>query len=285
VVKVLEAVHLLLAFPLFVVVVAVDARWLESSLREHYQQLAADAQLDADAAMPTDFLEKIFQVPFWVRPLGAGIRSSMARSLLTPNLAPTSGASGGTGGGEAKVDVSAADLPYFTQLVRSFAVTAPTETSWLEAAKLTVTRTELDHIEQIAALITATPRAVKRFVNVYLLLRSVGRGRGWPTPEGGQLVLLLAIATGLPALADELLPRLATVEPDQCTLRKLLNNETNGTAAEQTNGTATEQQARLTRWLAGHATWNDLPLAGTHCWVELILRFRFGRGPAPEDTP
>src|SRR5262249_31171771 len=68
VIKVLEAVHLLLAFPLFVVVVAVDARWLESSLREHYRQL------DADAAVPADFLEKIFQVPFWIPPLDADIR-------------------------------------------------------------------------------------------------------------------------------------------------------------------------------------------------------------------
>ncbi|MFD1052515.1 P-loop NTPase fold protein, partial [Kibdelosporangium lantanae] len=38
VIKVLEAVHLLLAFPLFVVVVAVDATWLTSSLRDHFRQ-------------------------------------------------------------------------------------------------------------------------------------------------------------------------------------------------------------------------------------------------------
>lgn len=80
VIKVLEAVHLLLAFPLFVVVVAVDARWLESSLREHYTQLTADA------AVPADYLEKIFQVPFWIRPLGADTRRQMMRGLLAPYL-------------------------------------------------------------------------------------------------------------------------------------------------------------------------------------------------------
>jgi hypothetical protein len=41
VIEVLEAVHLLLAFPLFAVVVAVDPRWLRKSLVEHYPTLLA----------------------------------------------------------------------------------------------------------------------------------------------------------------------------------------------------------------------------------------------------
>ena len=41
VVEVLEAVHLILAVPLFVVVVAVDPRWLVQSLRLHYSELLA----------------------------------------------------------------------------------------------------------------------------------------------------------------------------------------------------------------------------------------------------
>jgi len=39
VIEVLEAVHLLLAFPLFAVVVAVDPRWLRQSLLDHYPRL------------------------------------------------------------------------------------------------------------------------------------------------------------------------------------------------------------------------------------------------------
>ena len=39
VVQVLEAVHLMLALELFVVVVAVDARWLIRSLEYHYREL------------------------------------------------------------------------------------------------------------------------------------------------------------------------------------------------------------------------------------------------------
>ena len=54
----LQAVHLLLAFKLFVVVVGVDSRWLERSLREHYPNLLVE---------PEHYLEKIFQIPFMLR--------------------------------------------------------------------------------------------------------------------------------------------------------------------------------------------------------------------------
>ncbi len=260
VIKVLEAVHLLLAFPLFVVVVAVDARWLESSLREHY------TQLKDQAAVPADYLEKIFQVPFWVRPLGADTRRQMVRGLLAPNLAGPVPATGASEGPATDTDLPDTDLPEFTRLVESFGVTDPAELPWLQAAKLTVTGPELGLIEDISGLIGATPRAVKRFINVYLLLKSVGRSRGWPLPEQGQVAILLAIATGLPELASDLLPRLAA-QPQ--TLRAAL--------AGTPDGEASGQPARLNTWLAEHPTWYDVALAGTDRWVDLILRFRFDR--------
>ena len=49
VVEVLQAVHLLLSFPAFVVVVAVDARWVSQSLRIGYKDLFGDnTDLDVD---------------------------------------------------------------------------------------------------------------------------------------------------------------------------------------------------------------------------------------------
>ncbi|MGH3687486.1 MAG: P-loop NTPase fold protein [Pseudonocardiaceae bacterium] len=265
VIKVLEAVHLLLAFPLFVVVVAVDARWLESSLREHY------TQLNTQAAVPADYLEKIFQVPFWVRPLGANTRRQMVRGLLAPNLA---GPIPVTGTGESPAtdlpgaDLPETDLPEFVRLVESFGVTDPAELPWLQAAKLTVTGPELDLIQDISELIGATPRAVKRFINVYLLLRSMGRSRGWPLPEQGQVAVLLAIATGLPDLASDLLPSLAAAQPQ--TLRTALANAADG-----------PQLARLNAWLSEHPAWHDVTLSGTDHWVDLMLRFRFDRVSTP----
>ncbi len=79
VVEVLQAIHLLLYFRLFVVVVAVDARWVSRSLMVRYKDLIVDASLAAPAgaaagtssaarkpADAQDYLEKIFQIPYWV---------------------------------------------------------------------------------------------------------------------------------------------------------------------------------------------------------------------------
>ena len=78
VVQVLQAIHLLLAFPLFVVVVGVDARWITRSLEEKYEWLqpedesrnGTDARHTGRTATAHDYLEKIFQIPFWINPLG-----------------------------------------------------------------------------------------------------------------------------------------------------------------------------------------------------------------------
>jgi hypothetical protein len=80
VVKVLQAVHLLLAFPLFVVVVGVDPRWLLYSLQQSSRAFqkgkgeddneAAEAAKDSWQSTPLNYLEKIFQIPFSLRPIG-----------------------------------------------------------------------------------------------------------------------------------------------------------------------------------------------------------------------
>ncbi|MEV6414548.1 P-loop NTPase fold protein [Kribbella sp. NPDC051718] len=74
VVDVLEAVHLLLAVRLFVVVVAVDPRWLLRSLTSHYRELFAAAEgVQGDdelwAATPAQYLEKIFQIVLTLPPM------------------------------------------------------------------------------------------------------------------------------------------------------------------------------------------------------------------------
>ncbi len=60
VVDVLQAVHLLLAFELFIVVVGVDSRWLVRSLNAHFEKLLEE---------PAQYLEKIFQIPYILRPM------------------------------------------------------------------------------------------------------------------------------------------------------------------------------------------------------------------------
>jgi hypothetical protein len=243
VIKVLEAVHLLLAFPLFVVVVAVDARWLTSSLREHYRQLAGPD------ASPEDYLEKIFQVPFRVRPLATSTRQQMLRGLLTPSLISASAPAAET------TDVDAAapetDLALFHEVVASFATNSGKRLS--DAIDLTITGAELAEAESVADMIGSTPRAVKRFVNVYLLVKAIGLGRGWELPA--DLVILLAVAMGLPKLADVLFPALLDG-------RQL-------PAPSEKDPHYAQYQLFLRR---------NIDMTGLTGWLALIDRFRFPEG-------
>ena len=95
VVEVLQAVHLLLSFPAFVVVVAVDARWVSQSLRIGYKDLFGQddsADIDGDGipdsfrATPHDYLEKIFQIPFWLYPMNIEGRRNLLTQLMESNL-------------------------------------------------------------------------------------------------------------------------------------------------------------------------------------------------------
>ena len=104
VVEVLEAVHLILALDLFVVVLAVDPRWLLQSLRLHYSELLADEkQLDAEwESTPLNYLEKIIQIPFTLRPMGEGGIAALVAGLLP--VTETVGRGRSTPGADARRD-------------------------------------------------------------------------------------------------------------------------------------------------------------------------------------
>ena len=112
VIEVLEAVHLLLAFPIFAVVVAVDPRWLRKSLVEHYPALLLggrnnDGEVIIESrgslASPQDYLEKIFQVPFQLEPIEeVGFKKLVADLLPIEKKQPT---------GEQKKPASKVDDP------------------------------------------------------------------------------------------------------------------------------------------------------------------------------
>lgn len=81
VVEVLQAVHLLLTFPLFVVLVAVDVRWVRKALLQHYPNLMAGAGEQLETASVSDYLEKIFQIPYWMRPMDSASVNSFAEPV------------------------------------------------------------------------------------------------------------------------------------------------------------------------------------------------------------
>ena len=88
VVEVLQAVHLMLGLPLFVVVVAVDVRWVGESIRKHYGRLVGWDErtgirpATTSSASADDYLEKIFQIPYRIHPLEPDVRKLLLGGLL-----------------------------------------------------------------------------------------------------------------------------------------------------------------------------------------------------------
>ena len=273
VVEVLQAIHLLLAFPIFVVVVGVDARWVTRSLQESYEwlrredsetrkkeDLEPDEPDDLDGATPHDYLEKIFQIPFWLRPMEEEQCKTFIEGLTEQvRYRPSTEQSQETNGdNKSEVDVDLKSVPELvntsgnghppaSEVVIENAPhiepgtetdeAAPTDDSVektispatgadageskshgeededdktidLTPHSLTLSDKEIEYMTSLAKLIGRSPRAVKRFLNCYRLIKVslppaklkefVNEGASY---EYRAVMILLGIITGAPSVS------------------------------------------------------------------------------------
>ena len=209
VVQVLEAVQLLLAVPLFVVVVAVDPRWLLRSLTVHYHELfdaanpAGTSQDGSWGSTPVQYLEKIFQIPFTLPPVDQTGYTTMIEALTAPAPGTDRSAPGtdrsapgtdrsapGTDGGHS------GSLPPPTAAGATAARTAQGQPQPLPAAPvverfdpLTLTDGERRLIALLGPPLVTTPRSIKRLVNSYGLLNALrGAPRVWWRLDSPQML-------------------------------------------------------------------------------------------------
>ena len=185
VVQVLQAIHLLLAFDLFVVVVAVDARWLHRAVGKIYSgQLAAPKQPDesdqtvqAEGATVADYLEKIFQLPIWMQPIGNpptveafvnGIDEPQAEPAGPTD--PTDSKKGDHQGREI-VPIDAKPDPALLQTAAQ--------------RRATMSKIERRALAAMAPLAGKSPRGLKRLVNTYRLTRVMRGSTGIADLEAG----------------------------------------------------------------------------------------------------
>lgn len=346
VVEVLQAVHLLLAFPLFVVVVGVDARWVTRSLETRYRDTLRttppreatargngspgplDAGLDADdefrevfgTATSHDYLEKIFQVPFWLRPMNEFATRKMVSALLRPDSAPlvervaigpaapapAAGAgSGGNGVPDAVSGLGGADLtagsPPGTAHSHDSgsgdaqgaddAQDAPAEPAGADS--LAITGPELAFIQELAPLLGRSPRALKRFVNVYRLVkvrlsrrqREMFLRDGEDLAEYQAVLLLLALDTGAPIVARELFAALQqdggeAIQPAQ-SLQALLDG-----LAQRRHLQHHPEWDRVGRWVRAHGgRFGPAAVRRLERSVGRVSRFSFHSSRAQLDAP
>lgn len=237
VVDVLAAVHLLLALPLFVVVVGVDARWLRRSLNVHDERLFGTGRVgsvtDHD---PIDYLDKIFQIPFALRTMDATGARSYILSLIPP---PLGGGRAGerTAAGSAPAGVNAdppggpapapadraGDGHPFEEAVRRLpgeVPSSPADRLDLRPVSLQMHEHEREFLAELGILAT-TPRAAKKLINLYRLVRI-----GVPAAELGAFAasrrsegyrsaaVLLGLVVGAPSIASAALAAVLDARPD-----------------------------------------------------------------------
>lgn len=236
VVQVLEAVHLLLAMPLFVVIVGVDPRWLLRSLEEHYSEFLASRDshaglLEEDevsdwASTPLHYLEKIFQIPFTLQPMGQDGFTRLVRSMVQTQPPRLQAAAVSTPSEErASAELSpAAAAPGVTPNASESSAISPESAPKPIAPPVALPRLdpsppflEIDPLEvgfmsELAPLIHS-PRSAKRLVNIYRLIRAqLDRrqlydfvGSADAPGEHQAVLVLLAILVGFPDQASWLL--------------------------------------------------------------------------------
>ena len=276
VVEVLEAVHLLLAFKLFVVVVAVDTRWLTHALGEALPTLKTGQNGAAGAPTAMDYVEKIFQVPFWVEKLDDDARERLLRGLLMKSVgwAPV-------GGDGAATSTSWTVGPREEELVDAMLSRSGLGLD-LDARQLTISTDELAFIESLAPLVAGTPRQVKRFVNTCLLLLAMSpplSADGDCPTERMAACFMAALHESMPSVAAKLAER--TPDPSGPTpagqpLRAMIDRLPPEFEA---------QRDRLDAWLVEHNSPRPEPLFETtrmevflERW-DVIRRMRFQMAP------
>jgi KAP family P-loop domain len=241
VVEVLQAIHLLLCFPLFVVVVAVDARWVSRSLMVRYKELIADDRtanrgkhvtLAADERRPADaqdYLEKIFQIPYWVRRMDAKASQtfvdSLAKLFVTKDAPIPGGVKDATlAQGQPNYSGSeASPIPQEQLALKSqgHSLSPPsassggvsagdssdsrlpqTKSSAPKFIPMTLSDDEKRTLAAFAPFVGSSPRRAKRYLNLYLLLKtsmqpaSAQPGKDRRINERA-IITLLAIVTAL----------------------------------------------------------------------------------------
>jgi len=222
-VEVLEAVQLLLKTPLFVVVLGLDTRYATRALEKEYSGIL----VHSGDPSGLDYIEKIVQIPYRVRPIDAsGLPGFLAsqmelveenenpplhpasverpqmpsegvdlNNLLTKNMDNT---------GKAPIAKAAA-----RPVIASNQPEKPAKTNDMELPPEIVrfSRQDLVDIQACCSLVSLTPRSIKRLVNVLKLLevywfRTQGHDQRREVKQG--VIALLVLAAAYPEVLVEI---------------------------------------------------------------------------------
>lgn len=213
VIEVLQAVHLLLGFPLFIVFVAADVRWINRSLATNYPDLldspSDNSLCKARGATAHDYLEKIFQIPYWVRPMNADASISLLESQIKKSDKKPSINEVGL------LPLNVSKTPESVQedfIVHAENVTTQTinddEANEFNhrASRLSFSEAERDFLRELAPFAGNSPRRIVRFINTYRIIKISlpdDENLALETRYFRELLLQLAISTAAPEIFED----------------------------------------------------------------------------------
>jgi hypothetical protein len=352
VVDVLQAIHLLLAFELFVVVVGVDARWIGHALRKQFPEMLnedweerngggnGDRQV-TQTATPRDYVEKIFQVPFWLKPLDDDASRRLLEGLI-PNsqLLPVLGTghvadsenktksgerhdtqslpkenktvsprdSAGEGGSVIPSEITAkegtsSELNVNTKGAGREAGEAGDRKKpdlVLNPESLLLDVKEREAMVALSRVIGRTPRTLKRFVNIYRIIKAglndeqldAFIGTGPSDAQYKAVLLLLSVAHGAPDVAPaffrELMRADLTTASDKqpiTGLRALLNKLSTREVAgvpRSVDKLWLELTEELVEVMSKDK--DDIALEVLREWLPVVVRYTFQLGRLSEEV-
>lgn len=292
VVDVLQAVHLLLAVPLFVVVVGVDSRWLLHSLQKQFTGFSQPPSDSPDAqwvSTPQAYLEKIFQIPFAVRRMNQSGYKQLMGALLTstaPGEPPSSAVRSVARVAGAKAEVlrgtgstSGAEPARQADEPQSDAARGSTEVRDLQPSGLDIRSWEAAVADKLHVLLP-TPRSAKRFANVYRLLKAgvpaneLERFEGTEAAPGDFQIamVLLALLTGYPRVAVATFRRIQEAKAEARWREVILGEPRSLSNRGADDGPS---NAEVLNALVSRLALADERVAPFQGWVPRVARFSF----------
>jgi hypothetical protein len=201
-----------------VIVVAADGRWIRQAYDDTYASLDA-AVREPGATVGSLFLEKLFQLTLPVPRLPDELRRTYLSALLAEDDAPPRPSAA------SELADRVATVPH-GEVLQELARASPS--ARLQVADQAIERLVVEReaqqqtrhaLERFAPLLEPTPRAMKRFLMAYSVLRAVRTAEGSVVPVG-PLALWTIVVTRWPLLAqflqqDPSAVRLFSVPPER----------------------------------------------------------------------
>lgn len=251
VIRVLEAIHLLLAFPLFVVIVGVDPRWMHNALQIKYKEFLSKTNGTDGVSTATsyDYLEKIFQVPFVLKPITDQGKDNLINEQLSPLIKKTSATNITTPNiiDEEKPQQVPDSKTQIASTINNVPVpptpkpdvqatttdTLPKEETVVadNTELLNISEDEIKFMQAISFMIGDSPRTINRYINIYRIVRTHAQFEFLDDNEHEHYkaaIILLAMITGYHANAAKIFKKIIDADNDSSFEIFLEQAKTNG---------------------------------------------------------